>query len=324
MLLDNERWKQTEVLKAFQDISSNIALRGSSADDSLGGENENDKNKKNISVNAGIRSSPHDSPLTGEKAQSSLVVDGKKFAVVSSLLMLLRMLSDYCDFLDDIKVVTPGIVTRLADLLLLFNTRTRQLILGAGAMRLAGLKTITAKHLALSSQCLSVVLLIIPQILGVLRKHLPVKQQTLLSSFDAVVKDYEQHRKEIFAKLVSIMEDIFKRHLSAFKQWDEEPVNGTASKYVESTLKETQKLYKALVDLIQPQHLEILFVDVFSAYSKILIAAYQKHDLRNGKVKKRIGLDIQIFSDSLLKVIPVSEESKSFEQLKKFARDRCS
>jgi hypothetical protein len=40
------------------------------------------------------------------------------------------------------------------ELLKLFNSRTCQLVLGAGAMHLAGLKSINAKHLALSTQCL--------------------------------------------------------------------------------------------------------------------------------------------------------------------------
>lgn len=65
-----------------------------------------------------------------------------------------------------------------------FNSRTCQVVLGAGAMRSAGLKNITAKHLALASQSLSVMVSLIPYIREAVRRRLKTNQATLLIEFD--------------------------------------------------------------------------------------------------------------------------------------------
>jgi len=61
-----------------------------------------------------------------------------------------------CRCSDDLPTSTSDLVNRLRDLLTLFNSRTCQLVLGAGALQLVGLKTITTKNLALASRCLQV------------------------------------------------------------------------------------------------------------------------------------------------------------------------
>ena len=57
------------------------------------------------------------------------------------------MVVEYCQCVDDIPAAAPDILTRLIELLKMFNSRTCQLILGAGALQLVGLKTITTKNL---------------------------------------------------------------------------------------------------------------------------------------------------------------------------------
>jgi vacuolar protein sorting-associated protein 54 len=51
-------------------------------------------------------------------------------------------------------------------------------------MRSAGLKNITAKHLALASQSLSVVVALIPYVREFIRRHLSSKQAVMLVEFD--------------------------------------------------------------------------------------------------------------------------------------------
>ncbi len=89
-----------------------------------------------------------------------------------------------------------------------FNARTCQLVLGAGAMQTSGLKSITAKHLALACQALGATTALV-------RPHLqqkltsPIQQPRralLLPEFDRVLQDLTVHRDEILGKLVAIME----------------------------------------------------------------------------------------------------------------------
>jgi len=55
-----------------------------------------------------------------------------------------------------------------------------QLVLGAGAMQAASLKSITAKHLALSCQCVGVLLHLHPALVAALAAKLPAKHRPLL------------------------------------------------------------------------------------------------------------------------------------------------
>lgn len=49
------------------------------------------------------------------------------------------------------STLTKDTINKVVEFLMTFNSRTCQLVLGAGAMRSAGLKHITAKHLGSSS-----------------------------------------------------------------------------------------------------------------------------------------------------------------------------
>lgn len=101
-------------------------------------------------------------------------------------------------------------------------------------MRSAGLKNITAKHLgkffynpfcfqvstiltiyfllALASQALSIMISLIPYIRETLRRHLNPKQAVMLTEFDKLKRDYQEHQNEIHAKLVAIMGDRLMLH----------------------------------------------------------------------------------------------------------------
>lgn len=61
-----------------------------------------------------------------------------------------------------------------------FNSRMCQLVLGAGAMSVAGLKSITAKHLALSAQGAGAVRALHPVLWAVLTEHVPQSRRALL------------------------------------------------------------------------------------------------------------------------------------------------
>jgi hypothetical protein len=69
--------------------------------------------------------------------------------VVGCSLTLVKLLGDYLRCIANIPTLTTETMNRIVDILNLFNSRTCQVILGAGAMKSAGLKNITAKHLGM-------------------------------------------------------------------------------------------------------------------------------------------------------------------------------
>eukprot|EP00965_Chrysotila_dentata_P148457 4901864-Pleurochrysis_carterae.AAC.1 len=72
----------------------------------------------------------------------------------------------------------------------------------AGAMRpeSAGLKSINAKHIALSSQALGLVIALLPHLKAILAAYMPEGQRRLLAEMDTAAEDYEEHQSQLFAK----------------------------------------------------------------------------------------------------------------------------
>ncbi|RYR28382.1 hypothetical protein Ahy_B01g052489 [Arachis hypogaea] len=66
-------------------------------------------------------------------------------------LILLKMLSEYIDKNNLLPPLSSEIVHRVIEILKLFNTQTCQLMLGAGAMQVSGLKSSTSTGIAKSS-----------------------------------------------------------------------------------------------------------------------------------------------------------------------------
>jgi vacuolar protein sorting-associated protein 54 len=81
----------------------------------------------------------------------------------------------------------------------------------AEARTTVGLKTITAKHLALASESLRLAMSLTLCFQSRLEPLLASSQRTLLAGFNAISADLEQHRCDIVTKLVAIMEGAWAR-----------------------------------------------------------------------------------------------------------------
>ena len=76
-----------------------------------------------------------------------LKIEDRHFFAVSATLEVLTLLIDYLRVIINLPTLVTDTMSRIIELLKAFNSRTCQVVLGAGAMRSAGLKNITAKHL---------------------------------------------------------------------------------------------------------------------------------------------------------------------------------
>ena len=115
-------------------------------------------------------------------------------------------------------------------------------------MRSAGLKNITAKHLALASQSLSIVIALTPYIRETFRRHLSPKQAVMLVEFDKLKRDYQEHQNEIHSKLIAIMGDRITAHIKSLNaiRWDAPQAKSGVNDYMELLVKETVTLHKVL------------------------------------------------------------------------------
>ncbi|XP_006638666.1 vacuolar protein sorting-associated protein 54 [Lepisosteus oculatus] len=237
LLLDNERWKQAEVPAEFQDLVNSIADGRITLPD-----------KKQTGAEE-------------RKPSDYLSVDGQKYPVVGTVLLLIRIFLEYCQCVNDIPSITTDMLIRLSDLLKHFNSRCCQLVLGAGALQVVGLKTITTKNLALASRCLQLIVHYIPIIRAHFEARLQPKQYSILRHFDHITKDYNDHIAEISAKLVAIMDSLFEKVLSKYEV--KAPMPSTCFRNV---CKQMAKMHEAIYDLLPEEQTQMLFLRINASF----------------------------------------------------------
>uniref|UniRef100_A0A8C9JA53 Vacuolar protein sorting-associated protein 54 n=1 Tax=Panthera tigris altaica TaxID=74533 RepID=A0A8C9JA53_PANTA len=237
LLLDNERWKQADVPAEFQDLVDSIS----------DGKIALPEKKSGV--------------MEERKPAEVLIVEGQQYAVVGTVLLLIRIILEYCQCVDNIPSVTTDMLTRLSDLLKYFNSRSCQLVLGAGALQVVGLKTITTKNLALSSRCLQLIVHYIPVIRAHFEARLQPKQYSMLRHFDHITKDYHDHIAEISAKLVAIMDSLFDKLLSKYEV--KAPVPSACFRNI---CKQMAKMHEAIFDLLPEEQTQMLFLRINASY----------------------------------------------------------
>lgn len=94
LLLNSEQWKQVDVPSEFQDLVDHISQTGTLTIIP----------KRSISDNE-------------RPAQNFLIVNCQNFAVVRTVLLLMKMVMDYCQCAKNIPMIAPDLLTRLVDLL---------------------------------------------------------------------------------------------------------------------------------------------------------------------------------------------------------------
>ncbi|OBZ75271.1 Vacuolar protein sorting-associated protein 54, chloroplastic [Grifola frondosa] len=228
-----------------------------------------------------------------------LRIEERSYFAVSATLDVLVLLIEYLKVIVNLPLLTMDTMSRVIELMKAFNSRTCQVVLGAGAMRSAGLKNITAKHLALASQSLAIMISLIPYVREMFRRHLSQKQAVMLVEFDKLKRDYQEHQNEIHAKLVAIMGDRLSAHIKTLQavKWDvpKEGVND----YMELLVKETVTLHKVLSRYLPASIVEFVMTQVFAAINHRLSEEYTKIELPSQDAKDRLLADARFLHEKL-------------------------
>ena len=237
----------------------------------------------------------------------SAVIDEQKFILPESAMTVLRSIDMFQHLVVGIPSMSQDMATSLTETLKLFNSRTSQLILGAGATRSAGLKNITTKHLALSSQALSFVIALIPYIREFFRRHLQSSTAPqIMSEFDKVKRLFQEHQNGIHEKLVDIMSGRASHHVSAMKKidWQQAALNMSVSvsPYVEVLTKETGTLQKVLAKHLPEMAVASVMQPVFASYKEQWSKAYQEVTVRSLAEKERMLADAEYFNSRISKL----------------------
>ncbi|KAJ0970305.1 hypothetical protein J5N97_023182 [Dioscorea zingiberensis] len=244
----------------------------------------------------------------GKSISQTLVYGGIGYHMVNCGLILLKMLSEYLDISKCLPVLAPEVVQRVVEILKLFNTRTCQLVLGAGAMQVSGLKSITSKHLALASQVISFIYAIIPDIRQVLFLKIPETRKVLLfSEIDRVAQDYKVHRDEIHTKLVQIMRERLLANLRKLPQivenWNaSDEIDQQGSQFARSVTKEVSYLHRILSQTLLEDDVQAIFRQVVQIFHSHISDAFSKLELSTPQANNRLCRDIQIILGCIRKL----------------------
>lgn len=242
-------------------------------------------------------------------------IDDNRYILVPSVIALLPTIETFLSLTASIPSFTPQISTSLLDVLRTFNSRSCQLILGAGATRSAGLKNITTKHLALASQALSFIIALVPYLRECVRRHLPAGQTNVLAEFDKTKRLYQDHQSGIHDKLVEIMTTRSQAHVKALLAIDfaadTKVDDEKASPYMETLTKETLTLHRVLSKHLSEVDVMMIMRQIGEAYqeqwSKAFSDAAAKLPKAEGKAEegaaqKRLVKDAEIFASRLGKI----------------------
>ncbi|KAK2396268.1 vacuolar protein sorting-associated protein 54, chloroplastic [Trifolium repens] len=234
-----------------------------------------------------------------KSASQALVYKGVGYHMVNCGLILLKMLSEYIDMNSLLPTLSSEVVHRVAEILKFFNTRTCQLVLGAGAMQVSGLKSITSKHLALASQVISFIHAIIPEIRQILFLKVPeTRKLLLLSEIDRVAQDYKVHRDEIHTKLVQIMRERLLVHLRGLPQivesWNRpEDADPQPSQFARSLTKEVGYLQRVLSRTLNEEDVQAIFRQVVVIFHSQISEAFSRFDISTSQAQNRLYRDIK-------------------------------
>ncbi|XP_064600313.1 vacuolar protein sorting-associated protein 54-like [Liolophura sinensis] len=287
LILDNERWKQADVPSEFQQLVDHIRKTGQLS-----------LPEKKIDIDS--------------KPSEVLIIEDQKYVVVGTVLLLLKMVVEYCQLVDDIPSACPDILTRLIDLLKSFNSRTCQLVLGAGALQLVGLRKISTRNLALASRCLQLIVFYIPLVKTHFQAHLSAKQVNMLKHFDQISKDYKDHIEEIDKQLLAILDSMFEVQLS---KWEVKPP--MPSNCFRSISKQIARLHEAIVDLLPHKQIQDLFKKINKSFKSHLRLQLTRLGVNNngGPQHGLVTADLAFFSGNYKTLKGLEELAHDFNDV---------
>ncbi|THV85870.1 Vps54-domain-containing protein [Aureobasidium pullulans] len=304
--LDSDQWEAKDFKEPDQALLSRI-LEGMSSDPAvwLRGTRVWEDPSQPESTNG--TPAPNGENNDTKPANRPAYVDETRYILVSSAISLLRPIDNFLALMAGIPSITSAAVPALIDVLRTFNSRTSQLILGAGATRIAGLKNITTKHLALASQALSFVIAMSPYLRESVRRHASsANKGEVLGEFDKLKRLYQDHQMAIHDKLVEIMTARATSHVNAMKKLDfdaeaKKNADGTSA-YMETLTKETGTLHRVLSRHLADMDVTVILSQIFSSYKEQWLKAFQGVEIKTAAGKQRLLKDAQLFDSKLSKI----------------------
>lgn len=134
------------------------------------------------------------------------------------------------------------------------------------------------------------------------RRHLNQKQAVMLTEFDKLKRDYQEHQHEIHAKLIAIMSDrlhVHSRTLESIRWEEPPPQEGAPNPYMEFLVKEHTTLHKVLSRFLHAETVMHIMTQVFAALDAKLAEQFGKVELKSQRAQERMLVDVRYLSEKL-------------------------
>lgn len=285
LLLDNERWKPAEVPGEIQKMVNHIAK----------GEFMWTKLEDHFNGPSFV------TPM--------LMVDNEPYALVGSALILIQIVSEYCRCASHLPIIASQMSRNVVDLLRTFNSKCCQLVLGAGAVHVAGLKMITISNLALVSRALQLVLWLMPHI----KNHFLKLDQNgsstgNLMGWTTVEKDFISHIKEVELKMLSIVGQLVNSQLN---NWEARPP--IPSQSFRNISRHFVKLHEAIAQVLPTEQIHGVFRIVHKNFKDKLREQLLRNNIVNNGTPQHgtVISELMFYLETLrtLKAMPANELS---------------
>lgn len=309
LLLDTERWKQADVPAEFQRIIDCIAQGSFVWENKRLEEPPMDHTK-------GYLNGDREMKKNATPASAVLIVDGEPFSLVGAALILVQIVSEYCRCASQLPLIAVQLSRNVVDLLRTFNSRCCQLVLGAGALHTAGLKTITSGNLALVSRALQLVMWLLPHV----KKHFQSitgsegtngvassgSSVGTLMGYETVERDFESHIGEIEGKVLSIVTSLVVTQLGG---WDARPP--VPSQAFRSISRHFVKLHEAIAPILPDRQVHNVYRTVNKNFKDKLREQLLRHNIVNngGPQHGVVTAELTFYLETLrtLKAMPAEE-----------------
>ncbi|XP_071860151.1 VPS54 subunit of GARP complex scat [Bombus fervidus] len=293
LLLESERWKQADVPPEFQSLVTYVY--------------ENKTFPPNLFK--------VDDKVKKDNVQNFIMIEDEKYAIVGTALMLIQMIHEYCRTGSELIALSGTIGRHLAELLRHYNSRCCQLVLGAGAMQVAGLKTITSTILVLAARSLKLILWFMPYVKSHFQRFAEQKPSRGLGAssisggvalLDSVEKDIRAHVKEIESKILTIVDNLLGGQIS--KWTARPPVPSKSFRNISSYL---MKLHEAVSGILPAVEVQTLYRTVNISFKEKLREQLVKMNIVNngGPQHGVVTSELTFYLEALrkLKVLPTNE-----------------
>lgn len=212
----------------------------------------------------------------GKTKISYISANGSTYVIVNSVINLIQILMDYCKCAYDIRSLSADLLERLFKILQLYNSKTYHLVYSAGAIQVAGLKTITTRSLVVSQRSLKLIILLIPAIHEHFSRLLPNDTLVRLRRFDEIRLSYEDHAAKIPERVNCIVKDVINLQL---QEWEAKPP--VPSPQFIAVAQHLMRLHDNIQDALPPDELKLLFLKISQTFKDVLIEHLRRLNINN-------------------------------------------